>query len=146
MLWGSYVFSSLFLYIFTSCILVLWPPDIHCTYIWFIYILMYVIHLYFHVLFLFFLYTHVSYLLYVIYYFYFTLRCLEEFWLKYFRNTGCQSLLGINSLLAKFFKSFCYDSFYCISTSEYELSDLWLLSYVYLFIVVLSRIVKGGDC
>ena len=28
-------------------------------------------------------------------------------------------------------------------TSEYELSDLWLLSYVHLFIVVLSRISKG---
>ena len=34
--------------------------------------------------------------------------------LKCFRNTGCQSLLVINSLLAKFFKSLCYDRFYCI--------------------------------
>ena len=32
------------------------------------------------------------------------------------------------------------------STSEYELSDLSLLSYVNLFVVVLSRIAKGGDC
>ena len=60
-----------------------------------------------HVLFLFFLYIHVSYLLYVIYYFCFTLRCRDEFCLKCFKNTGYQSLLAINSLLAKFFKSLC---------------------------------------
>ena len=35
-------FSFSFRYII-SCTLVLWPFDIHCTYIWFIYILMYVI-------------------------------------------------------------------------------------------------------
>ena len=47
------------------------------------------------------------YTLYAIYYFCFTLRCLDEFCLKCFRNTGCQSLLAINSPLAKFFKSLC---------------------------------------
>ena len=65
-------------------------------------------------LFIFSLYAHASYILYAIYYFYFTLRCLDEFCLKCFRNTGCQSLLAINSFLAKFFKSLCYDRFYCI--------------------------------
>ena len=30
--------------------------------------------------------------------------------------------------------------------NKYELSDLCFLSYVYLFVVVLSRIAKGGDC
>ena len=64
--------------------------------------------------FVFFLYAQVSYLMYAILYFYFTLKCLDEFCLKCFRNTGCQSLLAINSLLAKFFKSLCYDRFYCI--------------------------------
>ena len=68
---------------------------------------MYVIHLSLHVLFLFSLYAHDSYILYAIYYFCFTLRCCEEFCLKCFRNTGCQSILAINSLLAKFFKSLC---------------------------------------
>ena len=63
------------------------------------------LHLPLHVLFLFSLYTHVSYYLYAILYFCFTLRCLDEFCLKCFRNTGCQSLLALNSLLAKFFKS-----------------------------------------
>ena len=71
-------------------------------------------HLLFLVLFLFSLYTHASYYLYSIYYFCFTQKCLDEFCLKCFRNIGCQSLLAINSLLAKFFKSLCYDRFYCI--------------------------------
>ena len=46
--------------------------------------------------------------------FLFHTRCLDEFCLKCFRNTDCQSLLAINSLLAKIFKSLCYDRFYCI--------------------------------
>ena len=65
------------------------------------------LHLPLHVLFLFSLYTHVSYILYVIYYFCFTQRCIDEFCLKCFRNTSCYSLLAINFLLAKFFKSLC---------------------------------------
>ena len=64
-------------------------------------------HLPLHVLFLFFLYAHASYYLYTIYYFCFTQKCLDEFCLKCFRNTGCQSLFAINSLLAKFFKRLC---------------------------------------
>ena len=79
-------------------------------------LLMYVFffHIPFHVLFLFYLYTHASYYLYTIYYFRFTQRCFDKFCLKCFKNTGCQSLLAINSLLAKFFKSLCQDRFYCI--------------------------------
>ena len=82
-----------------------------------------------HVLFLFSLYAHASYYLYAIYYFCFTQRCLDEFCLKYFRNTGCQSLLAINSFLAKFFKSLCYDRFYCIQYVNMSWVILWLLSY-----------------
>ena len=41
-------------------------------------------HLSLHVLFLFSLYAHVSYLLYAIFYFYFILRCCDEFCLKCF--------------------------------------------------------------
>ena len=61
--------------------------DVYCTYI--LYILMYVFHLPLHVLFLFSLYAHAFYNLYAIYYFCFTLRCLDEFCLKCFKNTGC---------------------------------------------------------
>ena len=56
------------------------------------------LHLPLHVLFLSYFYTHVSFL-YSIHYFYFTLRCHDEFRLKCFRNTGHQSLLAMNSLL-----------------------------------------------
>ena len=107
-------FLSFYFRYIMSCTLVLWPFDILCNYIWLLYILMYVIHLSLHELFPFSLYTHVSYLLYAIYYFCFTLRCRDDFCLKCFRNTSCQSLLVINSLLTKFFKSLCYDRFYCI--------------------------------
>ena len=62
---------------------------------------------YIHCAYLFYLYAHASYILYAIYYFCFTLRCLDEFCLKCFGNTGYQSLLAINSLLEKFFKSLC---------------------------------------
>ena len=102
-----YFFFS-FLSILDTSHLVYWSCDrfdIHCTYI--LYILMYVFHLPLHVLFLFYLYTHVFYIMYAIYYFYFTLRCLDEFCLKCFKNIGCQSLLAINSFLVKFFKSLC---------------------------------------
>ena len=88
---------------FTSCILVLWPFE--NVLIFGLYMLMYVIHLSLHVLFIFSLYAHDSYILYTIFYFYFILRCHDEFCLKCFKNIGCQSLLTINSLLAKFFKS-----------------------------------------
>ena len=76
----------------------------------YIYIYIYdvcLLHLPLHVLFLFYLYAYVSYILYVIYYFCFTQKCVDVFCLKCFRSTCCQSLLAINSLLAKFFKSLC---------------------------------------
>ena len=61
----------------------------------YIYIYIYdvcLLHLSLHMLFLFSLYTHASYLLYAIFYFCFTLRCLNEFCLKCFRYTGYQNL------------------------------------------------------
>ena len=53
-------------------------------------------HLSLQVLFPFYLYTHVS-LIYTIFYLCFTLRCHDEFCLKYFKYTGCQNLVAINS-------------------------------------------------
>ena len=87
---------------------------IHCAYLWYIYNDVCLLHLPLHVLFLFYLYTHVSCSCMQSIYFCFTQRCLDKFCLKCFRNIGCQSLLAINSLLTKFFKSLCYDRFYCI--------------------------------
>jgi len=80
-----------------------------CTYdaIYMMRLLLQFFHLFLHVLFLFSLYAHDSYILYAIFYFCFTLRFRDEFCLKCFRNTGCQSLIVMNSLFAKFFKSLC---------------------------------------
>ena len=70
-----------------------------------IYMIMYVFFTYLYMC-CFFLSLYTCFLfLYTIFYFWFTLRCLDEFCLKCFRNTGCQSLLAMNSFLAKFFKS-----------------------------------------
>ena len=87
-----------------------------------------------------FLYTCFLYL-YAIYYFCFTQRYLDEFCLKCFRNTGCQNLLVISSLLTKFFKSFCLDRFYCIQ--QYELSDLCLVSYLICLLWFCHGLSKG---
>ena len=53
-----------------------------------------------------FLYTHVSYFLYAIYYFWFTLRCLDDFCLKCFKNIGCQSLSCHGLSFCKVFQEF----------------------------------------
>ena len=44
--------------------------------------------------------------LYAIYYFYFTLRCLDEFCLKCFRNTSCQNLSCHRLFSYKVFQEF----------------------------------------
>ena len=59
-----------------------------------------------HVLFLFSLYAHASYLLYAIFYFRFTLRCSDEFCLKCFKNTSCQSLSCHELPFCKVFQEF----------------------------------------
>ena len=75
--------------------------------------------------------------------FLFHTKCLDEFCLKCFRNTGCQSLLAINSLLAKFFKSLCYDRFYCIQ----QVNMSWVIyDFSHMFICLLwfyHRLPKG---
>ena len=98
-----YILDTLFLY-FRSCDRIVIANLVLLIYIH-LRLLLQFFHLSLHVLFLFSLYAHASYILYAILYFCFTLRCLDEFCLNCFRNIGCQSLLAINSLLAKFFKS-----------------------------------------
>ena len=103
----------------------------HILYLSSLYVDVCFVHLPLHVLFLFSHYAHASYFVYAIYYFCFTQRCLDEFYLKCFRNIGCQSLLAINSFLAKFFKSLCYDRFYCIQQESmswviYDFSHIFI--------------------
>ena len=82
----------------------------------------------------FFLSLYTCFYLYAIYYFCFTQRCIDEFCLKCFRNTGCQSLLVINSLLTMFFKSLCEDRFYCIQ----QVNMSWVIyDFSHMFICLL---------
>ena len=72
--------------------------------------------------------------MYAIFYLCFTLRWHYEFCLKCFRNTGCQSLLAINSLLVKFFKSLCWDRFYYIQ----QVNMSWVIyDFSHMFICLL---------
>ena len=101
-------FSFLPLVTLSFCTPVLSPfiDNIHCISFSFIYMMIYVIiHLSLCVLFLFSPYTHVS-LLYAILYFCFTLRCPDEFYLKCFRKTGCQSLSCHELSSCKVFQEF----------------------------------------
>ena len=80
--------------------------DIHCTY--FLCMLMYVSFTYPCMCCFFFFFIHMVLITCMQSIISVSHRCLDKFCLKCFRNTGCKSLL------AKFFKSLCYDRFYCI--------------------------------
>ena len=63
-------------------------------------------------------------------YFCFTLRCLDEFCLKCFRKTGCENLSCHKLSSCKVFQDFVLRlDLFCNSTSDYEFSDLRLLSW-----------------
>ena len=70
---------------------------------------------------------------------------LNEFCLKCFRNTSCQSLLAINSLFAKFLRVCVRIDF--IVFNKWIWVEWFMTSLIsHLFVVVLSWIAKGGDC
>ena len=73
------------------------------------------------------LYT--CFFMYAISYFCYTLRCLNKFYLKCFRKTGCQNLSCHELSSCKVFQEFMLElDFFYNSTSDYEFSDLRLLS------------------
>ena len=108
---------------------------IHCSYLWYIYMMMmYVFFTYLYMCCFFSIFIHMFLSMYAIYYFYFILKCLDEFCLKCFRNTDCQSLLAMNSFLAKFFKNLCYNRFYCIQ----QVNMSWVIyDFSHMFIYLL---------
>ena len=71
------------------------------------------------------LYT--CFFMYAILYFYFTLRCLNEFCLKCFRKTGCENLSCHELSSCKVFQEFVLRLDFIVFSS-YEFSDLRLLS------------------
>ena len=124
-----------FLYTLASCIPVLWPfiYYIHCT-LFFIYRMMYVLlHLSLHLLFLFFLYTNISLCMHSL--FLFHTWGLDEFLFKCFRKTGCESLPCHELSSCKVFQEFMLGlDLFCGSTSGYELSDIRLLSWLFVLL------------
>ena len=66
---------------------------------------------------------------------------------KCFRKTGCESLPCHKLSSCEVFQEFVLGlDLFCNPTSGYEFSDLRLLSWFICFVMVLSRIAKGGDC
>ena len=113
-----------------SCILVLWPfIDIHCTYlliyIWWCMLLF----TYLSMRCFFYLFIHMF--LYVCnLYFCFTLRYLDEFCLKCFKKIDCENLSWHELSSYKVFQEFVLRlDLFCNSISDYEFSDLRLLSW-----------------
>ena len=126
-----YLFFSFFLDTISFCTLVLWPfsDNKHCTF--------FIVYIYDDVVIISpispcvisFLSLYTCFFIYAIFYFCFTLRCLDEFCLKYFRKTTCQNLSCHELSSCKNFQEFVIGLDLLYSTSDYEFSDLWLLSY-----------------
>ena len=131
---------------FTSCILVLWPFDIHCTYIW-IYIYIDVCHSPIFTFVVYFL-SLCTWFLYIVGNLLFLFHTKMLWWVlfKVFQKYMLSKSSFHKLFYWKVFQEFVLGYILLYSTSEYELSDLWLLSYVHLFVVVLSRFAKLRDC
>ena len=136
-----YFFFSFFT--FTSCILVMWPFDIHCTYIWFIstnlcYSPIFTCVVSFLSLSIWFLYIVCNLLF--LFHTKMQWRVLFKVFQKYRLSKSSYHKLSLQN-----FSRVCVMIDFIVF-NEYELSDLWLLSYVHLFVVILSWIAKWEDC
>ena len=79
-------------------------------------------------------FIHMFLIMFAIYYFCFTLRFLDEFCLKCFRNTGCQSLSCHRLSSYKVFQEFLLCRFYCIQ----QVNMSWVIyDFSYMFICLL---------
>ena len=143
-----YLFFSFFLDTLSFCIPVLWPfsDSKHCTYIFFIYMMMLLsFHLSLYVLFLFSLYIHVSYYVCNLLFLFHTI-CLDEFYLKCFKNTGYQNLSCHELSSRKVFQEFVLGLDFIVF-NKWLWVEWFMTSFIlHLFVMVLSRIAKGGDC
>ena len=126
-----YLFFSFFLDTLSFCTSVLWPfsNNKRCSFfIFYIYDDVVIISPISPCVISFFsLYT--CFFIYAIFYFCFTLRYLDEFCLKCFRKAGYQNLSCHELSSCKIFQEFVIGLYLLYSTSDYEFSDLWLLSY-----------------
>ena len=72
--------------------------------------------------------------------------CLNEFFFKCFRKTSCESLPCHELSSWKVFQEFVLGlDLFCISTSDYEFSDLRLLSWFICLLWFCHELPRGGD-
>ena len=147
-----YLFFSLSFRYLVHVPLVLWLlcDSKPCILYWYIYImslLLLFFHLSLHVLFFFFL-SLCTCFLYIVCSLLFLFHTKMPWWVlfKVFQKYRLIKSSLPWTLFLQSFSRVCVRIDFIVFTSEYELSDLWLLSYIHLFVVVLSRIAKGGDC
>ena len=141
-----YLFFSFFLDTLSFCTLVLWPlsHSKYCIYPWYIFDdAVITFHISLHVLFLFSLYTHVSYFLYAILYFYFTLRCLDEFLFNVFQKDRLSNLSCHELSSCKVFQEFVLGLDFIVF-NKWVWVEWFMTSLIFhLFVVILSRIPNG---
>ena len=125
------LFSSFL--ILAPCISVLWPIYyIHCTLFSYMMMMYVFLHLTLHVLFLFYLYT--CFFMYTIL---ISISHMMHWWIlfKCFRKTSCESLSCHELFSCKVFQEFEIEiDLLCNTTSGYEFSDLWLLSWLFVLL------------
>ena len=130
------------------CTSVLWPlsDSKHCIYLWYIYLMLLSFFTYLSMCCFFSLFIHMFLIMYAILYFCFTLRCLDEFCLKCFRNIGCQNLSCYELSSCQVFQEFVLGLDFIVF-NKWLWTEWFMTSLIfYLSVVVLSRISKEGDC
>ena len=146
-----YLFFSFFLDTLSFCISVLWLfSDSKLRTHLYIYIYIYddvvIIFTYLSICCFLSLFVHMFLIIHAIFYFCFTLRCLDKFCLKRFRKTGCQILSCHELSSCKIFQEFVLELDFIVF-KKWLWVEWFMTSLIpYLFVVVLSWIAKGGDC
>ena len=139
------MYFSFFLVTLASCTPVLWPFLLwHTLYFIFLYMMMifvHFLHLSLRMLFLFYLNT--CFFMYTIF---ISISHIIPWWVlfKCFRKTGCESLSCHKLSSCKVFQEFVvWIDLFCNTTSGYELSDLILLSWLFVLLRFSYGLSKG---
>jgi len=145
-----YLFFSFFFTYFIRIPLVLWPlcDRKPCTFSWYIYDeVVITVFISLHVLFLFSLYAHASYIFVCNLLFLFHTKMPWWVLFKMFQKYRLSKSSLPSTLFLQSFSKFCVKiNFIVFNKWVWVKSDLWLLSYDHLIVVVLFRIAKEGDC
>ena len=93
-----------------------------------------------------FLSLYTCFFMYAIFYFCFILRCLDKFCLKCFKKTVCQNLSCHELSSCKIFQEFVLELDFVIFNKWLWVEWFMTSLILHFFVVVLSRIAKGGYC